>query len=255
MRVTDDAGRSLHLPAPPERIVSLVPSATEILLGLGAGDRLVGRTDFDTVPPVDTLPSVGRGLHPNLERVIALDPGLVIRFAGPSDPRTPERLDALGIPHLAVRPDGIEDVRRIVATLGRTVDASERADSLLARIDSALSEVAARVRSRPPKRVAFTLGGSPPWVAGPGTFLDELLSVAGGENVFADLEERYGPVSPEAFVSRPIDLVVAVEGARLDLPRMDLPVRRVSPEIQTPGPDLGDSARELARTLHPGAFP
>lgn len=255
VRVTDDADRRIRLVRPPSRIVSLVPSATEILLDLGAGARLIGRTDFDTLPPLDTLPSVGGGLHPSIERLVALEPDLVIRFAAASDRRTPDRLDALGIRHLAVRPDGVDDVRRIVTMLGRVVGARARADSLVARIDSTLADVAARVQHLPRKRVAFVLEGSPPWVAGPGTFIDQLLEVAGGENVFSDLGDLYGPVSPEAFVSRSIDVVVSVEGARLDLPERDFPVRRVSSDIQTPGPDLGESARELARALHPEAFP
>lgn len=254
LRITDDAGRELRLPRPPARIVSLVPSATETLLALGAGDRIVGRTDFDTVPPLDTLPSVGGGLQPSIERLVALEPALVVRFAAASDRRTPNRLDALEVRHLAVRPDGIDDVRRIVRMLGRAVGARRRADSIVSRIDSTLADVADRVRPLPRKRVAFVLGGSPPWVAGPGTFVDELLSVAGGENVFSDLGDLYGPVSAEAFLSRSIDVVVAVEGVGLELPDESLPVRRVPSSLQTPGPNLGDSARRLARLLHPGAF-
>lgn len=255
IRITDDAGRRLLLDRPPERIVSLVPSATEILVALGAGDRLVGRTDFDTLPPVDTLPSVGGGLQPSIERIVALEPDLVIRFAGESDSRTRERLDALEMPHMAIRPDGIADVRRIVDLLGRAVGVPERADSLVARMDSTLAAVRARVRPLPPKKVAFVLGGSPPWVAGPGSFVDELIEVAGGINAFADLQDLYGPVSEEAFLSRPLDLVVSVEGERLDLPVETIPVRRVPADLQTPGHDLGESARALARALHPEAFP
>lgn len=197
---------------------------------------------------------MGGGLHPSIERIVGLRPDLVIRFAGASDRRTPERLDDLDILHLAVRPDGIDDVRRIARTLGRIVGAPERADSLVARIDSTLAEVASRVRGLPETRVAFVVGGSPTWVAGPGTFVHELLEVAGGENVFSDLGELYGPVSPEAFVSRSIDVIVAAEGSEVRLPVDDVSVRRVSAGIQTPGPDLGRSARELARILHPGAF-
>lgn len=254
VRITDDAGRRLRLERPPSRIISLVPSATEILIALGAERRLVGRTEFDTVPPLDTLPSVGGGLHPSLERLVDLRPELVVRFAAASDPETPERLDDLDIRHLAVRPDGIDDVRRISRMLGRVVGARARADSLVARMDSTLAEVAARVRDLPERRTAFVLGGSPTWVAGPGSFVHQLLEVAGGENVFSDLGELYGPVSPESFLSRSIDVVLAAEGSDVRLPLEDVPVRRVSADVQTPGPDLGRSARELARVLHPEAF-
>lgn len=253
--VRDDAGREIVLPDPPRRIVSLVPSATEILVALGAGDRIVARTEYDSIPALRSLPSVGGGLHPNLERLVAIDPDLVIRFAGPSDRDTPARLTELGIPHLAVRPDGIDDVRRIIRMLARVVGASERGDSLVARMDSTLSRVSERVRSRSTRSVAFVLGGSPPWVAGPGTFVDELIGLAGGRNAFSDLGELYGPVSREAFVSRPVEVVITSQRGELDFLPPDVPVHRVSPRVETPGLDLGESARTLARILHPEAFP
>lgn len=255
IRVEDDAGREIVLPRPPRRIVSLVPSATEILVALGAGNRIVARTDYDSIPDLRSLPSVGGGLHPNLERLVAIDPDLVIRFAGPSDRDTPARLTDLGIPHLAVRPDGIDDVRRSVRMLAKVTGAGERGDSLVAGLDSVLARVSERVRSRPAPSVAFVLGGSPPWVAGPGTFVDELLGVAGGRNAFSDLGELYGPVSREAFVSRPVDVVITSQRGGLDFLPSDVPIHRVSPRLETPGLDLGESARTLAGILHPEAFP
>ncbi|MGW8265204.1 MAG: ABC transporter substrate-binding protein, partial [Longimicrobiales bacterium] len=82
IEITDVSGKTLALGEPPRRIVSLVPSASEILLSLGAFDRIVGRTDFDTAAVFRSLPSVGGGLHPNMEAILALEPDLVIRFAG-----------------------------------------------------------------------------------------------------------------------------------------------------------------------------
>jgi len=252
--VVDDAGRRIELDAPPGRILSLVPSATRTLLALGAGSRLVGRTDFDTLPPLDTLPTVGGGLQPSLERVASLEPDLVVRFAAPSDRRTPERLDALGIAHLAVRPDGIDDIRRMVRLLARTTGRPGRGDSIVARIDRNLASVRRRVEGRRRPRVAFVLGGTPPWVAGPGTFLSELIEVAGGTNVFADLGELYGPVSPEAFVSREIDLLLTVEGEDPGVGGLGIPLRALPPVVRSPGPEVDEAAGILARTLHPDAF-
>ncbi len=252
--VTDAAGRRIELERAPERVVSLVPSATRTLAALGLESRLVGRTDYDTLPPLDTLPSVGGGLQPSLERLVALRPDLVVRFEGRSDRGTPEQLDRMGIPHLAVRPDGIEDVRGMIRTLGRAGGASPAADSLVARIDSALSHVAATIEGRPRRSVAFVLGGEPPWVAGPGTYIDQLIEAAGGRNAFADLAELYGPVSPETFVARPIDLILAAEGSDVRLKGIDLPVRRVPGAVERPGPGLGEAAWALARAIHPEAF-
>ncbi len=240
----------------PRRIVSLVPSATETLVDLGARDRLVGRTDYDTAAALASLPSVGGGIQPDLEAVLALHPDLVIRFAGPSDPETPRRLEAMGIPTLAVRPDGIDDVRRMVGRLGALVDRRGEARALVAHIDSALSAVRARVGSLPPVRVAYLLGGSPPWVAGKGTFIGQLIEVAGGTNVFDDLERLYAPVSAEELAVRHVDLFLVEPGAGVDRSALGkTPVRDAPPGLETPGPDLGESAAALARILHPEAFP
>lgn len=91
-------------------------------------------------------------------------------------------------------------------------------------------------------------------MAGPGTFIGELLELAGGENVFSDLGVLYGPVNTEAFLVREIDLLLAAEGAAVGLPQVAIPLRRVSPAMEIPGPHLADAALELARTLHPEAF-
>lgn len=255
-RVSDAAGRRVELARQPQRIVSLVPSATRTLVALGAGGRLVGRTDYDTFPPVEALPSVGGGLHPSLERLVSLEPDLVVRFRASSDRSTPERLDALEIPQIAVRPDGIDDVRSMIRTLGRTTGTSSAADSLVAAIDSALSRVARRVGERPPRTVAYVLGGEPLWVAGPGTYIDQLIRAAGGRNAFSDLDDLYGPVSREAFVARPIELVLTSEGTELAAGDVGgLPVRRVPRTVERPGPRLGESAWALARAIHPEAFP
>ena len=116
--VVDATGRELSLPHPVRRVVSLVPSATSTLRSMGAEAVLVGRTDFDTGDWAEALTSVGGGIEPNMEAIVALGPDLVIRFAGAQDPRTPSRLDQLGIPHLAVRPDRIDDIYRTAVMLG-----------------------------------------------------------------------------------------------------------------------------------------
>jgi iron complex transport system substrate-binding protein len=250
-----DAAGTLHtFEAAPLRIVSLVPSATEALLEMGVANHLVGRTDYDRVPELAGLPSVGGGLQPNLEILVSLDLDLVIRFAGESDLATAERLTTLGIPHFAVQPDGIEDVLTIIGNLGRIMGASDAADSMLREIRAALSDVARRVAELPEPRVVYLLGGDPPWVAGPGTYIDELMTVAGGKNVFDDLGPLYAPVSMEALLDRELDLILLSEG--LTPPSLLAHVRSaVLPgSVEIPGPGLGQAARDIAVLIHPGAF-
>jgi len=255
VRITDDSGREVELGTPPERILSLVPSATEILLALGLEGDLVGRTDYDRDPTVAHLPSVGGGLEASTEVIVSLDPDLVIRFDAGSDPRTPARLDALGIRHLAIRPDGVDDVFRIVALLGTTTGRLREAMALERLLRDELDDVASQVAELPRPDVVILLGGSPPLVAGSGTFLHELVQVAGGRNVFADIEELYAPVSIEELLRREPGIIVLSEGGTLPSALSNIPVVRIPSEVQIPGVDLGASALLLAHLLHPSIAP
>ena len=252
--VEDASGSVLVFQAPPTRIISLVPSATRTLQELGAQHLLVARTEHDTGSDLAHLPSVGGGLEPSLETLVALEPDLVIRFAGVSVRSTPSRLDDLGIRHLALRLDKVADVGTMVEELGAVTGLAARARELVEEMNATLEEIRQRVKGRPRVRVAYILGGSPPWVAGPGTFIDELLTAAGGENAFSDLEALYGPVSPEEFLVREFDLLLAPVGAEVVLPFVRAPLIRVSPALELPGSDLAQAAWHLAEILHPEVF-
>lgn len=254
IQLIDAAGTRHTFQAAPRRIVSLVPSATEALLEMGVANHLAGRTDYDRMPELSGLPSVGGGLQPNLEILVSLDLDLVIRFAGDSDLATAERLTDLGTPHFAVQPDGIDDVLTIIGDLGRIMGESEAADLVLREIRDTLDDVARRVAELPEPRVVYLLGGDPPWVAGPGTYIDELMTVAGGNNVFDDLGPLYAPVSMEALLARELDLILLPEG--LTLPPLLAHVRSAAlpASVEIPGPGLGRAARDIARLIHPGAF-
>ena len=251
--VIDDSGAQHRFDAPPERIVSLVPSATETLLALGIRASLVGRTDYDHLPELAELPSVGGGLQPNLEVLVSLDPDLVVRFAGESDQATAERLSDLGIPHFAIQPDGIADVQSIIGRLGAITGAAAAADSILAGIQEALDDVAARVDGLPRRKVVYLMGGEPLWVTGPGTYIHELMVAGGAENVFDDLEGLYVPISLEELITREVDLILVSEGSVApqvsDVEHVPLPS-----SVEVPGPGLGEAARTIARLIHPEAF-
>ena len=254
VEVVDDSGVRHRFQAPPTRIVSLVPSATQTLLALGVGGRLVGRTDFDQLSELAALPSVGGGLQPNLEVLVSLEPDFVVRFEGESDRATANRLTDLGIPNFAIRPDGIDDVLSSIERLGLITDQRVAADALLAEIRGDLADVAARVEGRPRRRVVYLMGGEPPWVAGPGTYIDELVVSGGAVNVFDDLEGLYGPISLEELITREVDLVlVSDEGGSPDL--IDVEHASIPSWVEVPGPGLGEAAKLIARLIHPEAFP
>lgn len=254
--VADWSGSTLRFTEPPKRVVSLVPAVTSMLVSLGAGNDLAGRTDFDTISAVLALPSVGDGLRPSLEHLLILEPDLVIRYEGPQDPSTGPALDARDIPHMGVRTDRIEDVAAILVQLGRIMGREAQAGELVERFEVELEEVRQRVAKRPAVRAAYLLPGDPPWVVGSDTYLGEILEIAGAENVFGDLGRPYAPVSIEGILMRAPDAFVVAEGTAVDERfRAHAPVYQVSRGIETPGLTLGTSARELARALHPGALP
>ncbi len=251
--VVDADGERVSLPRPARRIVSLVPSATLTLGALGAATDLVARTDFDTASWAATLPSVGGGLQPSIEAIVAVRPDLVIRFGGTQDTKTPARLKELGIPQISVRPDRIQDVLHVVTLLGQVTGRSAAADSLVRSLRTRLGAVHRAVAGLPEVRTAYILGGSPPWVAGPGTYIDELITLGGGVNVFSDLGTKYASVSPEELVARHIDVVLTPPSSDFDHRLLDgIPVRTVRGALELPGPAMADAARDIARLLHPG---
>lgn len=249
--LVDAAGVRHVLNGPARRVISLVPSATATLRAIGAEDVLVGRTDFDTEPWIDSLPSVGGGLEPNLEALVALHPDAVIRFAGEQDPRTPARLDELGIRHVAVRPVSLQKLYETNDILGRLVGRGAAADSLSRSIRNGLEALSEAVSGLSRKHVVYMLGGSPPWVSGPDTYIDEILDLVGADNVFDDLGAPYAAVSPEELRARSVDVVLVASERTFDeslTPGARVEV--VGDALEVPGPEVVDAAREVAEVIH-----
>jgi iron complex transport system substrate-binding protein len=260
--LTDDAGRTVTLPRPARRIVSLVPSATATLVGLGAAGQLVGRTDFDTDPALDSLPSVGIALDPNLEKLASLRPDLVIGWET-HKPQLRERLTGLGIPVFAVKTEDTTDVFRAIRNLGRLAGRAPTADSMATRLRGELESVRASVEGLPRPSVFFVVWNDPPMTAGPGTFVMQLIGVAGGKPVFPEVKELWPTVSMEEIVRRQPDVVVIPVGES-GTPRFDArspgwrelramrgPVLIPAELVNLPGPGVGETARRLRDALHP----
>lgn len=256
IEVVDAAGTVHRLEAPARRIISLVPSATLTLGALGAGDLLVARTDYDTVRWVAHLPSVGGGILPSHETLVELEPDLVIRFEGEQDVETPAVLDELGIRHVAIRPDRLADIRQTIQVLGAVSGRAAEADRLLHDMEGALQQVREEAATRSSVRVAYVLGGTPPWVAGSGTYVHEVLELAGGLNVFQDLGRLYASVSPEEFVARRIDIILTPVAASLpEGLHHGARVVEVGDLLELPGPNVAEAARQVARIFAGGEGP
>lgn len=198
-----DATRDVAARFEPRRIVSLIPTVTEILFDLGAGDRLVGRTRWGVHPPsARRIPDVGDGIRPSLEAVLARDPDLVILYDGETNRESRERLQRLGVPTLALRHDTLEDLRRNILRLGELVGCPEGGSALADRIARGLAAVSRATEGRPRVRVYYHAWPDPPMTIGGGSFIDSLLTIAGGANVFGDIETAAPRVSLEAIIDR-----------------------------------------------------
>ncbi len=256
------------------RIVTLAPSLTEAVFALGAGDRVVGVGDYATWPPeVSSLPRVGGLMNPNVERLLGLHPDLVL-IPSPI-PRLEAACAGAGIPVFRVPMEDLHQVRdgllRLAALLGR----EERGRELVAELDRGLDRVRAATAGLPRPTVLLVVDRPETGalqqvvVAGPGTFLDELLGIAGGHNAFPDAARRYFTPSLEEVLRRRPDVILELRAGAPDPGTLELRARRAWAElfgtgrtptvrvlttqaVVVPGPRLVEGAAALARALHPG---
>jgi iron complex transport system substrate-binding protein len=212
--LVDDAGDTVRLAAPARRLVSLNPVVTELVFALGAGRRLAGRTSECDYPPAAAwVPSVGGWLPPNVEAVVARTPDLVVVYRSPSTAAAVTRLRALRIPTIALRTDRLADVSRLTRLLGPALDARRSADSLASAYDGALAARRAAVTRPPAQSVVLVAWDSPLIVLGAGSYVSEMVELAGAGNVFADISRSSAPTSLEAVAAHSPRAVLVVGGS------------------------------------------
>lgn len=254
-----------------ERVISLIPSVTETIVALGAGDRLVARSEYDRDPSLNHLPSIGHGLTPSLERLTMLRPDLVIAWPDSPNRSVIGRLAELGVTIYSPEIQTLEDIRRTTNELGVILDRETSADSLLRAIDEGLSEVRRAVAGRSTPSVLYVVWHEPITTAGAGTYIDELIEIAGGANLFRDAPGLWPQLSLEEIVRRQPDHVIlaqtednpieptalgeqvgwrelkAVQEGRFVAVDADL--------YNRPGPRVVLAVRQLAHLLQPAAVP
>lgn len=272
--VTDGLGRKVTVPALARRVVALGPSNTETLFAIGAGAQVVGRDDPSDFPPeARSVKAIGAGPALNLESLVALRPDLVIV----AQIYAAEQLKTLEGLHLTVyfvsNPKSFDDlysnVRLLGALTGRETEAARVASGLKTRVEDVLAKVR-DVRSRP--TVYYELDATDPmqpWTAGPGTFLDLLIELAGGRNFAAKLEQPFPRLSAETIIRGDPDVIVlgdagygiTAESVRGRAGWSGLAaVKRgaIHPFddnlASRPGPRLVDGLETLAKLLHPEVF-
>ncbi len=262
--VKDARGKTVTLASAPKRIVSLTPANTEMLFALGLGARVVGVTAYCDYPvAAKALPKVG-DVNISIEKVLALKPDLVLAGAAASR-KALDGLDALPSLHFAVfalEPTTLDESLAAIASLGNLTGCAKRATILVAKLRARIKAVETRVSALRAKPSVFSVVQVDPlWTAGSGTFVDDLIRIAGGTNVGASLGKGYFAVSPERVVAaRPNVILAGEESSRRiqTVPGLattpavrDSRIYTLGLEASRPGPRLVDALEKLAALIHP----
>ncbi|MGZ3332343.1 MAG: ABC transporter substrate-binding protein [Gemmatimonadaceae bacterium] len=262
--LSDDFGDPVRIGQPPTRIVSLNPVTTEMLFAFGAGSRLIGRSQFDLWPDSARLvPDLGNGLQPNVEVVLGAHPDLVILYASQDNRPAAARFRAAGVSTLSLRTDHIADFRRTVQMLGAILHDSARARAVGDSVFRTLGRVRAATANLPRPTVFWHIWDAPLITIGSGSFMTEIVDIAGGKNVYADITAPSATVSLEDVAHRDPDYILAgPQGVqKINADRRWQIVRAVREgkvlQVDTvlvgrPGVRLGEAAVSLANLLHPG---
>jgi iron complex transport system substrate-binding protein len=258
---------------PPQRIVSLAPSITEILFAVGAGDRVVGVSTYCDYPPEATrIDRIGTFLQPDVERIIAKRPDLVIGVPSPGNRGSVQRLEELGLRVLIVDPERIADILAAIRTIADAVGTAAQGEAVVARIERDMDAVTGRLAGAPRPRVLMLVGRSPFIAAGTGTYQDELIRLARGDNLTANAGNPWPSLTLEYIVAQaPAVIIDASMGSEEAADRdaalgfwreyPTIPAVRDQRiygyrayELLHPGPRVAATLEKVARFIHPERF-
>jgi iron complex transport system substrate-binding protein len=263
---------------PAQRIVSLVPAVTEMLFAIGAGPQVVAVSSYDDFPAqVKSLPRVGALLDPDVERILALRPQLVVSYGSQSDLHG--QLKRASIPVYSYRHAGIGGIFTTMREVGTATGHAAEAERLARSIEAQLGSIRARVKDRRRPRTLLVFERDPQslrglYVSGGRGFLHEMLEIAGGVNVFADVEREAVQPSHETLIARAPEVILEIRATGLLSPagakgkdRDAWNVLASVPAVRNgrmyfmngdhmlvPGPRVAQGTEAFARALHPDVF-
>jgi iron complex transport system substrate-binding protein len=260
--------------APPQRIVSIIPSVTEMLFAMGAGARVVGVGNFDRFPPdALTRPKVGGLIDPDTEKILSLRPDLIVVYGTQTDLRN--QMDRAHVPMFLYEHAGLPDITTTIRALGQRVGSGTAANALADRIEASIADTRRRVAGKPRPRTLLVFGRDAEtlrgvYASGGVGFLHDMLEAAGGTNVFADVKRQSVQGTTELILARAPDVIVevgvdtasaqarnvrawdtlgsvpAVRSHRIYVLRGD--------DLMNPGPRVAQAIRRIAEVLHPETF-
>lgn len=266
----DDAGRKLYFAKAPTRIISLAPSITEMLFALGLDQQIVGVTDFCDFPAAAKAKSKVGYSHPNVEAIVALEPDLVLAPREFYHAGLQAKLDQLKIPTFILEVKTLEDIPLRIQTLGRILERSVEADGVALAIRQRTAEIQRKVEALSRKRVLYVLNSQPLITVGPGSFIHQVIGIAGGMNVAAQAAAPYPRLSMETVLKEDPEVLIFPVGDAEGVPRSEQQqwqrwtslsavkhhrFHEVSSNLlNRPGPRIAEGLEQLAAAIHPEAF-
>jgi iron complex transport system substrate-binding protein len=269
--VVDETGRTVRIPQPVRRIVSLAPSLTETIYALGLEDRLVGDTDYCDYPPeAQKKQKVGGAINPSLEEIAHLRPDVVLVTKHLNTLDTVHSLDALGIPSYATDPRNVDEIVASAKRLGEVLGAAEAGAALAEDLQHRLDVLRQKIGALPPRRVLFVVWTDPLISIGKDTFIADALRRAGAVSII-DSKQDWPQVNLEEVAHlQPEVLVFAESHAEMTPQHLDVLATRpawrilnavrdrnfavISEAVNRPAPRIVTAIEELAEKLHPEAF-
>ncbi len=269
--VVDEAGRTVRVPQPVQRIVSLAPSLTETVYALGLQDRLVGDTDYCDYPAdAQKKTKVGGAINPSLEEIVALHPDLVLMTKSLNRFETVRALDGLGIPSYATDPHTVDEIVSSTQRLAGVLGAPEAGKSVAEDIEHRLARLQQRIGALPPRRVLFIVWTEPLISIGKDTFIADALRRAGAVSIVDSTQswpqmnlEEVVRLQPEYLVfasshseaaARDFDMLANRPGWRLLDAVRNRHFAVISDAVNRPAPRIVSAIEDLARQLHPELF-
>jgi iron complex transport system substrate-binding protein len=270
LTITDDLGNEVTIEAEPQRIVSMAPNHTQILYTLGLGDKVVGVTEYCSYPPeAQEKPKVGGFSNIDLEQVVGLDPDLVLGTSIHAQSVGPALVER-GLKVVLINPEAVDSVLEKIVLVGRVTGREEAAtalaDELRERIEMTMDKVQ-KAGNKP--RVYWELSNDL-YTAGPGSFIDDLITRAGGVNIAADAQEQWPQLNLEALILADPEVIVladhpygeTAEGVKarpgwadISAVKNDRIVEVLDDDlVSQPGPRVAEALEFVAKALHPELF-
>lgn len=263
--LTDETGRSVTVPDHPHRIVCLVPSITDDIFSLGAGDDVVAISDYVEFPAAArSKPSVGSITNPSLEAILDLHPDLVLGIPHLNEQSVFDQLQHLNIPVYLIDPHGVAGILHSIDSLGQATNRTAEASVEVARLTQRIDAVRASVKNKPLVSVFMPVSYDPVITIGQGAFITEIIALAGGHSITDDIRQEWPHISMEAVVERAPQALLMMRGGHTTIESLKdrsgwsgLPAVRngrvyyVDKRVNFPSPVAIDALEDLVRQFHP----